>query len=107
MFGSNNPLKLKAKFNATIKNSGFEFCTWFYVIDNFKTGNLQSKNTAEKLQILQIKGENINAVNSKCLGNLNDIEKYKAIFMGICSTCSTSKQRNCLQSEAEIARKTY
>ena len=24
MFGSNNSLKLKAKFNATIKNSGFE-----------------------------------------------------------------------------------
>ena len=91
MFGSNNSLKLKAKFNATIKNSGFEVCTWFYVIDNFKTGNLQSKNTAEKLQILQMKGENINAANSKCLGNVNDIEKYKGIFMGICSTCSTSK----------------
>ena len=54
-FGSNNPMKLKAKFNATIKNSDFEICTWFYVIDTLKTRNLLSKNTAEKLKILQIK----------------------------------------------------
>ena len=65
-FGSNNPLKLKGKFK--IKNSGFEVCTWFYVIDKLKTGNLLSKNTAEKLKILQIKDENINAINSKILG---------------------------------------
>ena len=32
-FGSNNPLKLKEKFNATIKNTGFEGYAWFYVID--------------------------------------------------------------------------
>ena len=48
-------MKLKGKFNATIKNSDFEVCTWFYVIDTLKTGNLLSKNTAEKLKILQIK----------------------------------------------------
>ena len=35
-FGSNNPLKLKGKFNANIKNNGFEVCTWFYVIDKLK-----------------------------------------------------------------------
>ena len=65
MFGSNNPLKLKGKFNATIKNSGLEVYTWFYVIHKLKTGNLLSKNTAEKLKILQIHDENINAINSK------------------------------------------
>ena len=46
----------------------------------FKTGNLLSKNTAEKLHILQINNENINAINSK-------------------------KKKNSLQSEGEIVRK--
>ena len=32
-FGSNIPLKLKEKFIATIKNTGFEGDAWFYVID--------------------------------------------------------------------------
>ena len=83
-FGSNNPLKLKGKFNATIKNSGFEVCTWFYVIDKHKTGNLLSKNTAEKLKILQIKDENVNTINSKNLGNVDIIiEEYKDVFEGI------------------------
>ena len=42
------------------------------------------KNTAEKLKFLQIKDENINAINSKNLGNLdNIIEEYKDIFEGI------------------------
>ena len=51
------------------------------VVDtNFKTGNLLSKNTAEKLHILQINNENINAINSK-------------------------KKKNSLQSEGEIVRK--
>ena len=62
-FGSNNPSKLKGKFNATIKNRGFEVCTWSYVIDKLKTGSLLSKNIAEKLKILRIKNGNINARN--------------------------------------------
>ena len=53
--GSNNPLKLKEKFNATIKNSGFEVCTWFDAIDKLKTGNLLSKNTAKKFCKLKMK----------------------------------------------------
>ena len=83
-FGSNNPLELKGKFNATIKNSGFEVYTWFCVIDKVKTENLLSKNAAEKLKILQIKGENIDAINSKNLGNVDIIIKeYKDLFEGI------------------------
>ena len=35
------------------------------MIHKLKTGNLLSKNTAEKLKILQINDENINAINSK------------------------------------------
>ena len=46
-----------------------------------KTGNMQSKNTAEKLKILQIKNENINSTNSKNHRNVdNIIEEYKDIF---------------------------
>ena len=83
-FGSNNQLKLKGKFNATIKNSGFEVYTWFCMIDKIKTENLLSKNTAEKLKILQIKGENIDAINSKNLGNVDIIIKeHKDLFEGI------------------------
>ena len=77
-----------------------------------KTGNLLFKNTAEKLKILQtnliphrmpcfsnpwwfqgvekgcignkwVKDKNINALNSKSLGNLDNIfEEYKDIFEG-------------------------
>ena len=54
------------------------------MIDKLKTGNLLSKNTAEKLKILQIKDENINAINSKNLGNVDIfIEEYKDVFEGI------------------------
>ena len=84
MFGSNNPLILKGKFKATIKNYGFKVYTWFYVIDKLKTGNFLSKNTAAKLKILQINDENINAINSKIFGNAgNLIEEHKDIFEGI------------------------
>lgn len=42
------------------------------------------ENAAEKLKILQIKDKNINAINAKNLGNLdNIIEEYKGIFEGI------------------------
>ena len=54
------------------------------MIDKLKTGNLLSKNTAEKLKILQIKDENINAINSKNLGNVDIyIKEYKDVFEGI------------------------
>ena len=71
-------MKIKGKLNATIENSCFEVCTWFYVIDKLKTGNLLSKNTAEKLKILQIKDKNVNAINSKNLGDV-DITRYSRI----------------------------
>ena len=68
----------------TIKNSGFKVYTWFYVIDKLKTGNLLSKNTAEKLKILRTKAENINNINSKSLENKDIIiERCKGIFEGI------------------------
>ena len=67
-------MKFKGKSNATIKNSGFEVYTLFYVIDKLKTGSLLSKNTAE----------NINAINFKNLENVDNInEEYKDIFEGI------------------------
>ena len=68
VFGSNNPLKLKGKFNAKTKNRVY---IWFYATDKLKTGNLLPWNTAEKLKILLIKDENINAINSKNLGNVD------------------------------------
>ena len=81
MFGANNPLKLRAKFNATTKSSGFEVYTWFYVINKLKTGDSLSKNTTEKLQILQIGDKNIDAINSKKLGMVdNIIDGYKDTF---------------------------
>ena len=53
------------------------------MIDKLKTGNLLSKNSAEKLKILQIKDEN-NAINLKNLGNVDIIiEEYKDVFEGI------------------------
>ena len=66
-------MKLKRKFNGTIKDSGFEVYIWFYVIDKLKTRNLLSKNTAEKLKILQIKNKNINAINSKNLAQADAV----------------------------------
>ena len=54
------------------------------MIDKLKTGNLLSKNTAEKLKILQIKDETINAINSKNLGKVDIIiEEYKDVFEGV------------------------
>ena len=42
------------------------------------------ENAAEKLKILQIKDKNINVINAKNLGNLdNIIEECKGIFEGI------------------------
>ena len=66
-------MKLKRKFNGTIKDSGFEVYIWFYVIDKLKTRNLLSKNNAEKLKILQIKNKNINAINSKNLAQADAV----------------------------------
>ena len=66
-------MKLKRKFNGTIKDSGFEVYIWFYVIDKLKARNLLSKNTAEKLKILQIKNKNINTINSKNLANADAV----------------------------------
>ena len=66
-------MKLKIKFNGTIKDSGFEVYIWFYVIDKLKTRNLLSKNNAEKLKILQIKNKNINAINSKNLAQADAV----------------------------------
>ena len=66
-------MALKGKFKTTIKNSDFKVCPWFYVIDNFKTENLLSINTAEKLQILQIKDENIYGIISENFGNVDII----------------------------------
>ena len=43
------------------------------MIDNFKTENLLSINTAEKLQILQIKDENIYGIISENFGNVDII----------------------------------
>ena len=116
--GSKNPLRFNKKFSATIKNSGFEVYTWFSVIDKHKTENLPCKNTAEKLQILPIKDENINAIN--CLGNVDIIEEHKGICKGIGklkdfeltlhidkSVSPVVQQSRKLQSEAEIVRKTY
>ena len=51
--------------------------------DKLETENLLSKNTAEKLKILQINDENINAINLKILGADIIIEEYKDIFGGI------------------------
>ena len=54
------------------------------MIDKFKTGDVLSKNAPEKLNMLQIKVENINAINAKNLVNVdNIIEKSKGIFKGI------------------------
>ena len=54
------------------------------MIDELKTGNLLSKNTSEKLKILQIKDETINAINSKNLGKVDIIiEEYKDVFEGV------------------------
>ena len=58
-FHWDNPLKLKGKLNAKIKNSVFEAYAWFYAINKLKTGNLLSKNTAEILKILQRRWEKI------------------------------------------------
>ena len=66
-------MKLKRKFNGTIKDSGFEVYIWFYVIDKLRTRNLLSKNNAEKLKILQIKNKNINAINSKNLAQADAV----------------------------------
>ena len=44
MFGTNNPLKLRGKLNATTESSGLEVYILFYVIDKFKTRDLLSKN---------------------------------------------------------------
>ena len=68
-------MKLKRKFNGTIKDSGFEVYIWFYVIDKLKTRNLLSKNAAEKLKMQQIKNKNINAVNWKNLANADVVMK--------------------------------
>ena len=43
-----------------------------------------SKNTAEKLQLVQIINENINTTNSKNHGNVdNIIEQYKDVFQDV------------------------
>ena len=49
------------------------------MIDILKTGNLLSKNTAEKSKILYIKDKNINAINSKNLGNVDIIIEERAL----------------------------
>ena len=55
--------------------------TMFYVIDKLKTGDLLSKNTNEKLQILQIKDKNINAITSKNPGMVGNVTQgYKDTF---------------------------
>ena len=54
------------------------------MIGKLKIGHLPSKNTAEKLKSLQIKDEYISAINSKNLGNVNNIiEEHKGVFEGI------------------------
>ena len=54
------------------------------MIDKLKTETLLSKNAAEKLKIMQIKDEHINAINSKNLVDVdNIIEEYKDVFEGI------------------------
>ena len=54
------------------------------MIDKLKTGDVLSKNAPEKLNMLQIKDENINVINAKNLVNVdNIIEKSKGIFKGI------------------------
>lgn len=42
-----------------------------------------SKNTAEKLQLVQIINENINTTNSKNHENVDNIEQYKDVFQDV------------------------
>ena len=53
------------------------------MIDKLKTGNLLLKNTAETLQILQIRDENVHKINSKNHGNADIFEEHKDIIEGI------------------------